>query len=309
MAWVVLLGPQRFDPTVRQTIDALGIEGSIAVISAGWQEREAEDQELGDHLARPVVDLMLYRRYDDLRLRDRSLAAALEERQALLQRHQELYRMRLDHALAAARQLMHARELGPVDALHRREAIRALRALDAGHLRRLAAVHREFAERTDLAARPVVVRHRDQLAKIIERSAAVAIAGGNVAVLINRMRLFDLPALVGRRPIVAWSAGAMAVSERIVLFHDNPPQGAGNPEVFDAGLELCRGVLPLPHARRRLRLQDPVRVALFARRFEPAVAVALDPGARLSWDGSSWTAGPATMRLTSAGRLAPLEVA
>ncbi len=45
----------------------------------------------------------------------------------------------------------------------------------------------------------------------------------------------------------------MVVCETVVLFHDSPPQGAGNAEVLDAGLGLARGVIALPHARRRLR--------------------------------------------------------
>ena len=131
----------------------------------------------------------------------------------------------------------------------------------------------------------------------------MAIAGGHVAVLLNRMRLFDLAPLLAGKLVVAWSAGAMAVSERIVLFHDSPPQGPGNPEVFDAGLGLCTGVLPLPHADRRLRLEDPVRVDLFARRFSPSICAILDPGARWDWDGTGWTAGPGTRRLLRHGRV------
>ena len=44
---------------------------------------------------------------------------------------------------------------------------------------------------------------------------------------------------------------------------------------FDAGLGLCRGLLALPDARRRLRLEDPARVALLARRFAPDLCAAL----------------------------------
>jgi hypothetical protein len=46
-----------------------------------------------------------------------------------------------------------------------------------------------------------------------------------VAVLVNRLRLFGLGDLVADKTVFAWSAGAMAVSERVVLFHDDPPQG------------------------------------------------------------------------------------
>ncbi len=49
-------GHQRFDSLVP------GDGGRIAVVTAGWEEREDEDAELLDHLSRPAVNLGLYRR-------------------------------------------------------------------------------------------------------------------------------------------------------------------------------------------------------------------------------------------------------
>src|SRR4029450_141441 len=40
---VVLLGPQRFEPTLASVVHALGIEEDLATVTAGWQEREDED--------------------------------------------------------------------------------------------------------------------------------------------------------------------------------------------------------------------------------------------------------------------------
>ncbi|MCB1055376.1 MAG: hypothetical protein KDD11_07665, partial [Acidobacteria bacterium] len=76
---------------------------------------------------------------------------------------------------------------------------------------------------------------------------------------------------------------------------------------LDLGLGLYRGVVALPHAEHRLRLDDPVRVGLFAERFAPAVCVAMDSGARLHWDGERWTAGPGTPLLTASGDLEERE--
>jgi hypothetical protein len=218
-------------------------------------------------------------------LRDRDLAEAQRERQENLGRLQELYRLRLRHELAAARELMAVENDGPILEGQRRAAIRAVRGLDRQHLALIQQMHGAFDARWRPAERVAVARHRDQLAAILGRSAALAVAGGHVAVLLNRMRLFDLAPLIGARPVVAWSAGAMAVSDRVVLFHDSPPQGQGDPEVLDAGLGYCRGVVPLPHASRRLRLQDRVRVSLFARRFAPSTCVILERGTRLDWAG------------------------
>jgi hypothetical protein len=301
---LVLLGPQRFRPCVRGVVDSLAPGGApVAAVTAGWQEREGENDELQAHLGREVVDLLLYHRSDDVLVRDREFAAALRERQDLLQGTQELYRVRLGHALAAARELLLRPGAAPALVEARRAAVRAVRALDREHLRRLHRLHASFEARWRPGTRPAVARQREQIATLLERCGAVLIAGGHVAVLLNRLRLFGLPDLVGPRPVAAWSAGAMAVSERVVLFHDSPPQGPGDTEVLDAGLGLCRGVVPLPHAARRLRLEDRMRVALFAQRFHPATCALLDDTARLQWNGVRLWAEPGTRRLGRDGRV------
>lgn len=306
MSVLVLLGPQRFEPTVRDAFSSLGVRGPIAVVTAGWQERESEDDELRDHLDCEVLDVALYRRYEQLLERDRELAAALRDRQERLRERQQLYRLRLTHVLESARELMRRKSGGALLLEQRRSAIAAVRALDREHLRRVQRTHAEFEERWRPLARDAVAHEREQLRRILDGCAALAIAGGHVSVLLNRLRLFDLAPLVRDRPIVAWSAGAMAVTESVVLFHDSPPQGAGNPEVLDAGLALCRDLVALPHARRRLRLDDPVRVALFARRFAPATCAVLEGASRLVWDGTRWTAAPGTPALGRGGRVQPM---
>ena len=115
--------------------------------------------------------------------------------------------------------------------------------------------------------------------------------------------------LLKRQPIFCWSAGAMALSERVVVFHDSPPQGPGNAEVLEAGLDVFTGLVPLPHASRRLRLDDPLRVGLFARRFGPAICAALDEGTQLAWDGKAWKGGTGTRMLSPDGGLEEVTAA
>ena len=50
MSRIVLLGPQQFEPTAGQTLEQLGISGRVAMITAGWQEWEADDQPLSAQL-------------------------------------------------------------------------------------------------------------------------------------------------------------------------------------------------------------------------------------------------------------------
>jgi peptidase E len=124
-----------------------------------------------------------------------------------------------------------------------------------------------------------------------------------VAVLLNRLRLFGLGAVLRGRPVAAWSAGAMVLAERVVLFHDHPPQGAGNAELFEEGLALVPGVVLLPHAAARLATTDPGRIALLARRFAPATCCTLDDGDQLHWQGARLVRVHGARRLTRTGAL------
>jgi len=307
MADVTLLGPQRFLPTLGRAVRAAGVEGTLASVTAGWQEREAEDLELHEHLEERTSNLMLYARSEEVFERDPDLFRAHRERQERLRSMQELYRLRLAHLKRAARELA-AREGDPELLEPELEAaIAALRELDAHHLARIRAVNDAFDAAWRPLERPAVARHVAEIERALAGAEALAVAGGHVAILLNRLRLFGIDRLLGARRVFAWSAGAMAVSERVVLFHDSPPQGQGNAEVLEAGLGWAVGVVALPHARRRLALDDPLRVALFARRFAPAHCLVLDDGSQVVLGEAGIRADSGVRRLTVDGRLAPME--
>ena len=279
-----ILGPQRAAPAVAASLVRMGLgNGPVCAITAGWQEREGELDDLEEHLARRTTDLELYRRAEAVFRDDTELHEAYRERQLMLIEMQRLYRRRLDHAMTAARELSDE----PVDSAaldyERRSALRAIRTLDREHLRRIRLVQEHFERGWAPQSRAAVMAHREEILAILAESGAVLVAGGHVEVLLNRLRFFGLRELLLDQAIVAWSAGAMALTERVVLFHDHPPQGAGNAEIADAGLGLFPGIVALPHAAERLRLGDPKRVALFARRFAPARCMTLDTGAQIIW--------------------------
>ena len=46
----ILLGPQRFTVTARAALRSLGVEGAVATVNAGWEEREGEDGGVGQEL-------------------------------------------------------------------------------------------------------------------------------------------------------------------------------------------------------------------------------------------------------------------
>lgn len=303
MTRVILLGPQRLQPTLAATLAALQINGRVATVTAGWQEREPDDRELHEHLGGRSVNLRLWERAETTFLEDTELAAAHRRRQEQLRGMQDAYDLRLRHALDAVVELRrrHADRLGTtagdVIAAEAAAAIEAVRDLDARHLDRVRAVHAEFEATWQPRQRDAVRRQVDAVTALLGDAEAVAIAGGHVAVLLNRMLLFDLRSLLGDRSVIAWSAGAMTVCERVILFHDDPPQGPGNAEILEAGLGLVRDLVPLPHAKRRLDLEDRERVALFATRFAPAACIPMNEGARIDVSDSGWTAVAGATRL------------
>jgi len=73
----------------------------------------------------------------------------------------------------------------------------------------------------------------------------------------------------------------MALTERVLLFHDRAPHDPSHAEFHDAGLGWLRGCVLLPHARRRLRTDDAARMTELAVRAAPARCVVLDDGGRL----------------------------
>ena len=304
-----LLGPQRFDPTLAHAVRALGLDGALATVTAGWRERESEVDELHRDLAGRAINLELHRRGEAVFARDPELLRAHGERQALFRRLQELYAFRLHSLERVCRELFSRPGDDPAIASERGDAIDALRRLDARHEARLTEIHATWNERHRPHERDAVAAERREIAERLDGVQALAIAGGHVAVLVNRLRLFGVLDLLGERPVVAWSGGAMVCAERIILFHDRPPQGRGDPELLDRGLGLAPGLVLLPHARRRLDLDDPVRLQILALRFAPARSVTLDDRACLLFDGRHWSGDGGVAVISREGGLEPLGAA
>jgi hypothetical protein len=302
---ITLLGPQR-RPTLGMVAASLRLDGPVATITAGWQERENDDAELRALLGSRDVNLCLYRRWLDVQERDPGFAAGERSLQGVLEELQDIYLLRLDHALQAVYAIQR-RSSDRLRASVLAEAVSAVRDLDAAHLDRVSDVRGDFYQRLPPHDRPVIAEHRAAVAGLLGDAAALVVAGGHVGVLADALHLFNVAASL-RSPVIAWSAGAMALTERIVLFHDRAPQGPGQPEVYGSGLSVLRNIVPLPHARARLLLDDAPRMAVFARRFAPARCVLLENGTRIDTDGDG-TCPPGTRVLAEDGRVTSLEAA
>ncbi|MEL6712283.1 MAG: Type 1 glutamine amidotransferase-like domain-containing protein [Planctomycetota bacterium] len=288
---VCLLGPQHRTPTLRAVLDSIDAgSGPFALASAGWEEREAETGELEKHLGSPVRCLDLWPRAEDAFAEDPELKQLMFERFDRMRALSRVYRMRLDAELEVLRTLV--AELGEdgdddVVAPALTVAFESLRACDEHHLASVASLSDSIFER--VRARDSVRRRADEVARLVEDAGTLLVAGGHVGILYNRMRMFGvLDALHPGASVVGWSAGAMVLTERIVLFHDSPPQGAGNPEIHGPGFGLAAGVVAMPHAGARLRLDDAARVTLLGRRFAPARPLALDDGQSVASTSDGW---------------------
>jgi len=287
---VVLLGAQRYNPTLGDAIKELGIKGRIATITAGWQEREDDDADLIEHLGPGAVNLKLHTRGEDVFRKDKELLKAHRERQTILRHRQDFYRVRLEHALDA--QHVIDQRAAPDEILddEARTSIDAIRNIDALHLERCTKDRHNFDARYKPLERAPIAKHRKELAKILDDCEAIAIAGGHVASLLNRLRMFGFSELAQGKTIFAWCAGAMAISERVVLFHDSPPQGPGAAEVLEAGLGFVGDVVVLPQPEFRLKLGDRARLKVMVRRFAPATCIAMPARSRVTWLRSGPTA-------------------
>jgi hypothetical protein len=280
---VTLLGPQRA-PTVDRVVRELEPEGPIATITAGWREREAEDAELDGLLRSRSINLGLYRRWLHVLADDPEFRAAGLRLRESLDEVQGLYLIRVENALDAVEALQHGAHSQRRDD-EIADAIAAVRALDERHVALVGDIYSEFYDTWRPQERPLIANHRDQVAEIVRAATALVMTGGHVGVLSSVLRLFDVACDL-HCPVIAWSAGAMALTDRIVLFHDRTPQGSAPAEVLAPGMALVSGIVALPHARTRLLIDDLDRMAVFARRFAPARCVVLEPDTHLTFDGA-----------------------
>lgn len=299
----VLLGPQQLKQSLSAAVKVLGREGPIALITCGWQEREDQDEELPGAFGRECRNLKLYERGEQVFREDPDYAKAHRARQDQLRQIQEYYRLRLERTFDAAIDIDRKANGSDMAADELRLSFDQIRRLDAEHLERVTALREAYEVQTRPLERASVVKHRNELKEILAGTGTLAIAGGHVAVLLNRLRMFGIKELLGDHHLIAWSGGAMVTGGRVVLFHESPPEGQGISEVLEMGLQLHSGVLPLPNPKLRLKLDSTFRVGWMSRRHAPLKCVAFDQGEFVSFDGDRWFGAEGTVQLMEDGRV------
>lgn len=319
---ITLLGPQR-QPRVPHVVRQLGLRGRrFGMITAGWRDREADDGLLSDLLGGSTVNLRLWGLMQQVWDADPELAEADRQRRLIHTEMQELYLIGLEQANEAIHRILAHDPRSPrvveqaID-----DVIGVMRSLDERHLERVADLNLTFYERYAPQHRDAVVAARFRVGRAIADCDAIAITGGHVGVLMGALHVFNLgPALAAPadpttvedpkdppvprllRPVLAWGAGAMVLTERVLLYYDHAVTSPGVSEFLMDGLGLTRGVVALPSPKERLDMRDRRRLSVLARRAAPRRALLLDARAAvtLTADGQL---PPAARVLSRDGRL------
>jgi hypothetical protein len=267
---VTVLGPQR-----RPTLSPPPPGTVAATVTAGWRERESDDAELDGLLGGRTVNLRLHARWQDVLEADRELATAELNHRAVLEEMQDLYVLRVEQEERALEAIRRSSARPRAKAAALADAEEMLRLADTQHLARVAAARADFEAAWRPGDRDAVLQQRAQVGAVLRDAGLLVLTGGHVGVLLHVLTLFAvLDPARGTAPadVLAWSAGAMALTERVVLFTD------GRAEACAAGLGLLKDTVLLPHARHRLPMDDPARMGALARRFAPARCLVLDDG-------------------------------
>lgn len=290
----------------------------MVTITAGWRLDEAEHAALHAAVGPDAVHLPLYAWFESCMESMPALRAVYKERQRKLRGLKRVYRERLHPALDAVRGLIEQQAREPDLVTPQLEwALEDVRRIDEQFVDQSRAIFGAYPEVERPWEEPEVAKRRAESAVLLGESRAIVLAGGHVAVLRNRLMFFGvhqqlIQAWLQQTGVIAWGAGAMVLTPRIVLFYDDPPDGPSHPEILDTGLALVQDTVLLPDARKRLRLEDRMRIALLGGRFRPSRCIGMENGAWLEHDGGRWVqhGTPGTAKyLMADGTVVPLEEA
>ncbi len=301
-----LLGPQHVVSSVKTVVQALALDARVALVTAGWQEREDQDAELHELLGKKTLNLNLYKRGEQVFTSDLEYRKLHRAKQDHLRQRQEYYRYRINRFGDAALDIARLAAGSAYEEDEARVSIESIRNCDLAHLKHCREAREEFEHLAKQNERESIAKHREEIANILRSTKVLVIAGGHVAVLLNRLRMFGIAELLDNQILIAWSGGAMVTGEQVVLFHESPPQGRGVSEVMDEGLGLHHGILPLPNPKMRLQLDNPLRVGWLARRNVPNRCIAFDHGEYVMFDKKKWFGAVGTQWLKADGTVTPV---
>lgn len=161
-----------------------------------------------------------------------------------------------------------------------RQALRTLEANDDHLFELLGEIERRAFDAGGVAYHPGWRAARERLEQRILSASSIFLFGGRLDLLLDGLRFFRLrepiaEALRRGAQIVAMSAGAMVLCERIIVYNDfaETPRDF---QLYDRGLGLVRDLQLFPHCMERIQTDDPDNLAYLARRFRHQVCVGLN---------------------------------
>lgn len=288
---LTILGPERPEGALPGVLQKHGVTGPLALVSAGWRYDEARDEPLRAAVPNEIRNLRLYDRFRTIEHEAPDLISRYTAKQDAIRRVKQRYRMRVQTGLASATALF--AEHGDITCRWFLQAIRHLQETDELFLAEARALHDRFELEAKPGDHPLVRKEREAIREELSGCVALLVAGGHVGVLRNRCFFFDLGPVLNHRPLYAWSAGAMLMTERVLLYHDRTAYGPGTAEFLDQGFGLLRNTVFLPHARERLDLENIRNLTVLAHRLAPRRVIGLENGAVFEGGSYSGAAGAA----------------
>ena len=187
-----LMGP-RPGAHLPRVLGDLDAEAMVAMVTAGWQDREVDDAELRELVGHRTTNLALHARCLAVYEEDREYAHAEREHEAALAELRQLYLVQLDHALSAAYEVARRSDARP--RLRERavtDSLRVVQLLDEQHMQRVGDAQQAFFDAWRPQERVAVARHREEIQHLLEGSSALLVAGGHVGELARVLHLFHV---------------------------------------------------------------------------------------------------------------------
>ncbi len=178
------------------------------------------------------------------------------------------------------------------------QALATLEANDDHLVNLLDEIEQRAFDASGLAYHPAWRAAQARLERRILEANTIMLFGGRLDRLLDALRFFRLRDALGealRRgaQIVAMSAGAMVLCERVIIY-DDLAATRRDFQLYDRGLALVRDIQLFPHCTERIQTDDPDNLAYLARRFRHHACVGLNQRSFLLFE-------PGSRRATSTG--------
>ena len=161
-----------------------------------------------------------------------------------------------------------------------RQAHETLEANDDHLVDLLDEIEQRVFDAAGLAYDPAWRAAQARLEQRILSANSIVLFGGQLDLLLDALRFFRLrdalaEALRRGTQLVAMSAGAMVLCERVIVY-DDMAATRRDFQLYDRGLALVRDIQLFPHCTERIQTDDPDNLAYLARRFRHHACVGLN---------------------------------